>query len=83
MSAVLVMLSNRADYTYSTLVQREYPEGYEAFMELNGINHILIDIQSTKKVAIPDAVINSIMRIVLDRRNYPILVHCNHGKVCW
>jgi hypothetical protein len=23
----------------------------------------------------------SILRVVLDRRNHPLLIHCNHGKV--
>lgn len=50
-------------------------------METNGIKHIVIDIQGTKKVKIPLAVMNSVMEIALDRRNYPMLMHCNHGKV--
>lgn len=23
------------------------------------------------------------LRVVLDRRNHPVLIHCNKGKVCW
>jgi len=50
-------------------------------MESNGINHIVIDIQGTKKVNIPVEVMNSVMEIALDCRNYPTLMHCNYGKV--
>jgi hypothetical protein len=50
-------------------------------MESNGIKHTVIDMQGTKRVKIPLAVMNSVMEIALDRRNYPMLMHCNHGKV--
>lgn len=57
--------------------------GYEAFMHKNGIKHIVIDMQGTKKATIAPEMMSAIVRIVLDRRNQPILVHCNHGKVCF
>jgi len=66
--------------TIVSLVQKEYPEGYQAFIETNGIKHVIIEMQGTKKVDISHAVMNSVMEIVLDRRNYPILVHCNQGR---
>lgn len=62
-------------------MQKDYPEGYQLFMESNGIKHIVIDILGTKKVNIPIEAMNSIMEIALDCRNYPLLMHCNHGKV--
>lgn len=37
--------------------------------------------QGTKKQAIPIKTMKSILRLVLDRRNHPLLIHCNHGKV--
>ncbi|KAI9734744.1 MAG: hypothetical protein M1818_006731 [Claussenomyces sp. TS43310] len=66
--------------TVLTLVEKTPPEGYEAFMKSNGIKHVVINMEGTKKVAIPALVMISIMEVVLDRRNYPMLVHCNHGK---
>lgn len=36
--------------------------------------------KGTKKEAIPSSTMSSILDVVLDRRNYPLLVHCNHGK---
>ena len=50
-------------------------------MKSNGIKHIVIDIEGTKQVNIPLAVMNSVMEVALDCRNYPLLMHCNHGKV--
>jgi tyrosine-protein phosphatase SIW14 len=50
-------------------------------MKANDICHKIIDMPGTKKVAISEAVMNSIMDVVLDKQNYPLLIHCNHGKV--
>lgn len=36
--------------------------------------------KGTKKESIPSITMSSILDVVLDRRNYPLLVHCNHGK---
>lgn len=50
-------------------------------MKQNGICHIVIDMQGTKKVDIPEHIMHSIMEIVLKKEHHPILIHCNHGKV--
>ena len=50
-------------------------------MEENRIKQIVVDMQGTKKVKIPLAIIKSVVGIALDQQNYPILLHCNHGKV--
>jgi Tyrosine phosphatase family len=42
---------------------------------------LVIDMQGTKKVDIPEEIMHLIMKIALDDSNYPILIHCNHGKV--
>ncbi|KAM3074741.1 tyrosine-protein phosphatase siw14 [Clarireedia jacksonii] len=63
-----------------TLVKKDYPPGFHAFIKQHGIRHYVIDMQGTKKVNIPDSVMNSIMKICLDRENQPLLIHCNHGK---
>lgn len=34
----------------------------------------------TKKADIPVEMMQSILRLVVDKRNYPLLIHCNHGK---
>lgn len=50
-------------------------------MTFSGIRHRIVEMQGTKRVEIPDVVMNSIMEIALDKENYPLLIHCNHGKV--
>jgi len=50
-------------------------------MRAHGIRHCIIEMQGTKKVEISEVVMNSIMEVVLDRENHPLLIHCNHGKV--
>ena len=50
-------------------------------MRAKGIRHCIIEMQGTKKVEISEAVMNSIMEVVLDKENHPLLIHCNHGKV--
>lgn len=42
----------------------------------------VINMQGTKKVEIPEVIMRDIMTVALDDSNYPILIHCNHGKVC-
>ncbi|KAL2146077.1 hypothetical protein VTI28DRAFT_5170 [Corynascus sepedonium] len=66
--------------TIVTLVHKEFPQGYDAFLRRNGIKHAIFDMKGTKKEAIPIATMKSILRVVLDRRNHPLLIHCNHGK---
>ncbi|QSZ31597.1 hypothetical protein DSL72_001164 [Monilinia vaccinii-corymbosi] len=63
-----------------TLVKKEYPPGFLAFIEAQGIRHYVIEMQGTKKVDIPEHIMTQIMRISLDKENHPLLIHCNHGK---
>ncbi|RFU25432.1 Protein-serine-threonine phosphatase/Protein-tyrosine-phosphatase/4-nitrophenylphosphatase, partial [Scytalidium lignicola] len=63
-----------------TLVKNDIPEDYKAFIESLGIKHFIIDMQGTKKEAISDSIMASIMELVLNPANHPILMHCNHGK---
>lgn len=66
---------------HRTLVKRdEIDHDLEVFISGNGIRHILIDMKGTKKEAIAPHVMKAILTVVLDRRNYPLLLHCNHGK---
>lgn len=67
----------------STLVQKDFPQGYEEFIQKNGLRHCVFDMKGTKKQAIPIKTMKAILRIVLDRRNHPLLIHCNHGKVSY
>ena len=66
-----------------TLVQEEYPEENLAFLESAGIKFFQFPIPGNKEpfVVIPDTSIIGALETILDKRNHPILVHCNAGKV--
>jgi hypothetical protein len=66
-----------------TLVQEDYPEENLAFLESAGINFFQFPIPGNKEpfVVIPDTSIIGALETILDKRNHPILVHCNAGKV--
>lgn len=49
-------------------------------MNANGIRQVVINMKGTKKEAIPLSTMKSILRLVLEQRNHPLLLHCNHGK---
>ncbi len=66
---------------HSSLVQKGFSPEFKGFLKQNDIRHRVIDMQGTKKVEITPANMHSIMEIVLDESNHPILIHCNHGKV--
>lgn len=67
--------------TIVTLVDKDIPETFLPFMKANGIQHRHIIMQGTKKEAIPVSTMASILEVVHDRRNHPLLIHCNQGRV--
>lgn len=118
-----MLIERRLTCPNSTLVQKDFPEGYDTFLSKNGIRHCVFDMKGyvkvaliftvlgsgssfvallqlpssswclksgnkqltlllrTKKEAIPLTTMKAILRLVLDRKNHPLLIHCNHGKV--
>ncbi|KAM0263793.1 hypothetical protein ACHAQJ_001111 [Trichoderma viride] len=67
--------------TVVTLVKRdEIDHEFESFVAANGIRQVVFNMKGTKKEPIPSTTMSSILDIVLDQRNYPLLLHCNHGK---
>ena len=66
-----------------TLVQEEYPPENLLFLDSAGIKFFQFPIPGNKEpfVVIPDASIIGALETILDKRNHPILVHCNAGKV--
>ncbi|CEJ81783.1 hypothetical protein VHEMI01894 [[Torrubiella] hemipterigena] len=67
--------------TVITLVKKdELDEELRSFTVQNGIMHKRIYMQGTKKEAIPLSTMTSILEIMLDRQNHPVLLHCNQGK---
>ncbi|KAK2590686.1 tyrosine-protein phosphatase siw14 [Conoideocrella luteorostrata] len=67
--------------TVVTLVKKEeLDHELDSFVTANGINQVIFNMKGTKKEAIPMSTMRSILKMVLDRKNYPLLIHCNHGK---
>ncbi|KAI2465798.1 tyrosine phosphatase family-domain-containing protein [Annulohypoxylon bovei var. microspora] len=66
--------------TIVTLVGKELPDGYRQFLRGSRIKHVTFDMAGTKKADIPAKTMRAILAVVGDRKNYPLLVHCNQGK---
>ncbi|KOS17700.1 Tyrosine-protein phosphatase SIW14 [Escovopsis weberi] len=67
--------------TIVTLVKKdEINLDFESFLTTNGIRQVVFNMKGTKKEAIPPSTMSSILNLVLNQRNYPLLLHCNHGK---
>ncbi|SOV02846.1 related to SIW14 - protein involved in actin filament organization [Ustilago sp. UG-2017a] len=65
-----------------TLILEEYPETNSQFLDQNGITFFQFGIPGNKEpfVSIPTDKITAALTTILDRRNHPILIHCNKGK---
>jgi tyrosine-protein phosphatase SIW14 len=46
----------------------------------NHITHKIFDMTGTKKEEIPIELMRDVQAVVSKRENYPLLIHCNHGK---
>lgn len=66
--------------TVVTLVKDEVDHALCAFTASHAIRQVIFNMKGTKKETIPLSTMASILRVVLDRQNYPLLLHCNHGK---
>ncbi|KAJ6439429.1 tyrosine phosphatase [Purpureocillium lavendulum] len=74
-------LQNLKLKTVVTLVKKdELDHDLNAFTASNGIRQVIFNMKGTKKESIPMYTMKSILELVLDRQNYPLLIHCNHGK---
>ena len=65
-----------------TLILEEYPEQNTKFLDDNGITFYQYGIPGNKEpfVHIPHDKITAALCTILDRRNHPMLIHCNKGK---
>ncbi|WCJ20133.1 Phosphotyrosine protein phosphatases superfamily protein [Euphorbia peplus] len=64
------------------LCPEPYPQPNNHFLNLNGIRLFHFGIEMCKEpfVNIPDDAIREALKIVLDVRNHPVLIHCKRGK---
>ncbi|CAN6574209.1 unnamed protein product [Malus baccata var. baccata] len=64
------------------LCPEPYPEANMEFLKSNGIKLFQFGIDGYKEpfVNIPDDTIREALKVVLDVRNHPVLIHCKRGK---
>ncbi|XP_074273094.1 inositol diphosphatase DSP4-like [Silene latifolia] len=64
------------------LCPEPYPEDNMEFLKNNGIKLYQFGIEGHKEpfVSIPDDAIREALKVILDVRNHPLLIHCKRGK---
>ncbi|KAJ2493695.1 tyrosine-protein phosphatase siw14 [Coemansia sp. RSA 2050] len=65
-----------------TLILEEYPHQNQTFLSNNGIRLFQFGVAGNKEpfADIPEDVMCEALVTLMDRRNHPILIHCNKGK---
>lgn len=64
-----------------TLVPEPLAPEYQNFMEDAGIQHFHVHIKANKgEVRVDSCEMSRALRLIMDRSNHPILIHCNKGK---
>lgn len=66
-----------------TLVKTPHSEELLEHVEEESIEHIRIIVPAHKNPSsiIPIDILLETLKIILNRKNYPLLIHCNKGKV--
>ncbi|KFK42835.1 hypothetical protein AALP_AA1G045200 [Arabis alpina] len=64
------------------LCPEPYPESSIQFLKSNGIKLFQFGIEGNKEpfVNIPDHKIRKALKVLLDEKNHPVLIHCKRGK---
>ncbi|OVA20026.1 Protein-tyrosine phosphatase [Macleaya cordata] len=64
------------------LCPEPYPEANEEFLKSNRIKLFQFGIEGCKEpfVNIPEDTIREALKVLLDTRNHPVLIHCKRGK---
>nr|GMD36214.1 probable tyrosine-protein phosphatase At1g05000 [Ipomoea batatas] len=64
------------------LCQEPYPDENKEFLRLNNIKLFQFGIDGTKEPStIPMTTITEAVKVLIDVRNHPVLIHCKRGKV--
>uniref|UniRef100_A0A8R7UEX4 diphosphoinositol-polyphosphate diphosphatase n=1 Tax=Triticum urartu TaxID=4572 RepID=A0A8R7UEX4_TRIUA len=65
------------------LCPEPYPEANQEFLRAHGIRLFQLGIDGSKEpfVSIPEDRIREALKVILDTRNHPVLIHCKRGKV--
>ncbi|XP_048529714.1 probable tyrosine-protein phosphatase DSP4 [Triticum urartu] len=64
------------------LCPEPYPEANQEFLRAHGIRLFQLGIDGSKEpfVSIPEDRIREALKVILDTRNHPVLIHCKRGK---
>ncbi|KAJ3700293.1 hypothetical protein LUZ61_003998 [Rhynchospora tenuis] len=64
------------------LCPEPYPQANVEFLKSNGIKLFQFAIEGSKEpfVKIPEDTIREALKVLLDERNHPLLIHCRRGK---
>ncbi|RAL47533.1 hypothetical protein DM860_011271 [Cuscuta australis] len=63
------------------LCQEPYPEENKEFLRVNNIKLFQFGIDGTKEPSnIPKSTITEALKVLIDVRNHPVLIHCKRGK---
>ncbi|KAL8135800.1 hypothetical protein AgCh_010421 [Apium graveolens] len=67
---------------YRYLCPEPYPEVNAEFLRSNGIRLFQFGVDGSKEpfVNIPEETIREALKVVIDIRNHPLLIHCKRGK---
>lgn len=64
-----------------TLVPEPIAPEYQSFMDDSGIQHFRVHIRANKgEVRVESCEMQRALRLIMDRTNHPIMIHCNKGK---
>lgn len=64
-----------------TLVPEPIAPEYQNFMDSAGVQHFRVHIRANKgEVRVDSCEMQRALRLVMDRTNHPIMIHCNKGK---
>ncbi|KAJ2715809.1 tyrosine-protein phosphatase siw14, partial [Coemansia spiralis] len=65
-----------------TLILEEYPAMNQRFLDQNGIKLFQFGVAGNKEpfADIPEDIMCQALLTLMDRRNHPVLIHCNKGK---
>lgn len=66
-----------------TLVKTPHSQEFLEYVEEKGIEHtrVIIPAHKTPSSIIPIDMLLETLGIILNKSNYPLLIHCNKGKV--
>ncbi|KAI4383236.1 hypothetical protein MLD38_009101 [Melastoma candidum] len=64
------------------LCPEDYPKETQEFLKSNGIKLYQFGIEGYKEpfANIPEDTIREALKVVIDSRNHPVLIHCKRGK---